>query len=100
MTARAVVCGMVAGLVASVGIILLSPAVQGPAAPLGFSNPALVTVPLSLLVSVAVALWAPARDQAAARTTFDALRTRALTGVTEGDPLPTPTAATRSGSLS
>ncbi|MEV0082919.1 cation acetate symporter [Saccharopolyspora sp. NPDC050642] len=87
MTARAVLSGMVVGLVASVAIILLSPAVHGPSAPLGFSNPALVTVPLSLLVSVVVALAAPARGETAARdrATFGALRTKALTGRSTAD---------------
>ncbi|MGW1030131.1 solute symporter family protein [Streptomyces sp. NPDC002577] len=86
MTARAVISGMVVGLVASLGIILLSPAVNGPDAVLGFSNPALVSVPLSLLVSVAVALAFPVRGDEAdrGRATFLAMRLKALTGYDSG----------------
>lgn len=82
MTARAVVSGIAAGLVLSVAVILLSPAVQGPDAPIGFSNPALAVAPVSLLVSVFVALaTAPTgseRDRA--DRLFRAMRTRSLTG--------------------
>ncbi|WP_039739162.1 solute symporter family protein [Saccharomonospora halophila] len=82
MTARAVLWGMGVGLVSSMGIILLSPAVLGSSAVLGFSNPALVTVPLSLLVSIAVAVAAPTRGAEAGRdrAVFRMLRTKAVTG--------------------
>ncbi|WP_433606268.1 solute symporter family protein [Prescottella agglutinans] len=87
MTARAVVAGIGAGLVLSVTVILLSPAVQGPDAVLGFSNPALAVAPVSLLVSVLVALASTptgaVRERADRR--FTAMRTRALTG--RGEPL-------------
>jgi SSS family transporter len=82
MTARAVISGMAVGLVVSLGIILLGPAVSGPDSVLGFSNPALVSLPLSLLVSVLVALLLPDRGEAAAtgRSVFRSMRLKALTG--------------------
>ena len=79
MTARAVLWGILVGLGLSLAVILLSPVVQGPDAPLPFSNPALAVAPIALVVSVLVALAGKPRSAAADREFF-ALRTQALTG--------------------
>jgi SSS family solute:Na+ symporter/cation/acetate symporter len=85
MTARAVISGIVVGLVLSVTVILLSPVVQGPDSILGFSNPALAVAPLSLAVSIIVALVSAPSGETKARADrlFSVMRTRALTGQTE-----------------
>ena len=79
MTARAVLSGILVGLGLSLAVILLSPVVQGADAPLAFSNPALAVAPISLIVSVLVALAGKPRSAAQDREFF-ALRTQALTG--------------------
>ena len=70
---------MIVGLGLSIAVILLSPVVQGPDAPLPFSNPALAVAPFALVVSVLVALAGKPRSAAADREFF-ALRNQALTG--------------------
>jgi len=99
MTKQAVLSGIAVGLVTSLAIILLSPALNGPDAVIGFSNPALVSVPLSLLVSVIVALVSPARGDEGdrVRAVFAATRLKALTGWEAGSrqvELPTTTVST------
>lgn len=82
MTASAVISGIVVGLTLSIAIILASPAIHGPDAPLGFSNPALVVAPIALIVSIVVALMTAPRGNRAkdATETFDDMRITALTG--------------------
>uniref|UniRef100_UPI003CC7DF05 solute symporter family protein n=1 Tax=Nocardia farcinica TaxID=37329 RepID=UPI003CC7DF05 len=84
MTARAVLAGIVTGLVLSTAVILLSPVVQGADSLLPFSNPALAVAPISFAVSILVALCTAPRGTAAAQAEreFLELRTRALTGRT------------------
>ncbi|WP_280436954.1 sodium:solute symporter family transporter [Nocardia carnea] len=82
MTARAVISGIVTGLVLSIAVILLSPVVQGPDSLLPFSNPALAVAPISFAVSVLVAFATTPKgaDASAAGAVFRSLRTRALIG--------------------
>ncbi|WP_075836141.1 MULTISPECIES: solute symporter family protein [unclassified Rhodococcus (in: high G+C Gram-positive bacteria)] len=82
MTAQAVIAGIVTGLVLSLAIILASPAVHGSSALLSFSNPALVVAPISLVVSIVVALATAPKGERAdqADATYDDMRITALTG--------------------
>ncbi|NUU24064.1 MAG: cation acetate symporter [Streptomycetaceae bacterium] len=96
MTAPAVISGMVVGLATSLAIILMSPAVNGKDdAVLDFSNPALVSAPIALLVSVVVALVLPSRGEkaATASATFAVMRRKALTGIELGALAPADTAS-------
>ncbi|WP_280396556.1 solute symporter family protein [Nocardia carnea] len=88
MTARAVLSGIVTGLVLSIAVIVCSPAVQGADSLLPFSNPALAVAPISFLVSVLVAFATAPKDAeaAAAAAEFRSLRIRALTGRTAEPP--------------
>lgn len=62
-TAQGVTASIVVGIVTAIGLILLSPEFYGrygldPAtAPVPFSNPGIISIPLSFLTLVAVSLW-------------------------------------------
>jgi cation/acetate symporter len=83
------VAGMVTGLVASVVLIVLSPTVWVDvfqagvakeaisAAPFGWKNPTLISMPLAFAVAMIVSLLKP---EPQAQADFDALQLRALTG--------------------
>jgi cation/acetate symporter len=85
-TTRGAVSGSLAGLVASVGLVALSPGVWtatfklGPA-PFPYDNPALVSVPLAFAISLAVSLLDRSAAAASVRASFGAQHVRAQTGL-------------------
>jgi cation/acetate symporter len=85
-TTRGAVSGSLAGLVASVGLVALSPGVWtatfklGPA-PFPYDNPALVSVPLAFAVSWAVSVLDRSAAAASVRASFSAQHVRAQTGL-------------------
>jgi cation/acetate symporter len=86
LTTRGAVSGSLAGLVASVGLVVLSPGVWtatfklGPA-PFPYDNPALVSVPLAFAVSWAVSVLDRSAAAASVRAAFGAQHVRAQTGL-------------------
>jgi cation/acetate symporter len=86
LTTRGAVSGSLAGLVASVGLVALSPGVWtatfklGPA-PFPYDNPALVSVPLAFAVSWAVSVLDRSAAAASVRASFGAQHVRAQTGL-------------------
>jgi cation/acetate symporter len=50
------VAGLSAGLISSIGLILLSPPVRGPSAPFPLENPGIVSIPVGFLAAVAATL--------------------------------------------
>jgi cation/acetate symporter len=86
LTTRGAVSGSLAGLVASVGLVALSPGVWtatfklGPA-PFPYDNPALASVPLAFAVSWAVSVLDRSAAAALVRASFGAQHVRAQTGL-------------------
>ncbi|RZN27628.1 cation/acetate symporter ActP [Bradyrhizobium sp. Leo121] len=86
LTTRGAVSGSLAGLLASVGLVALSPGVWtatfklGPA-PFPYDNPALVSVPLAFAVSWAVSVLDRSAAAASVRASFGAQHVRAQTGL-------------------
>jgi cation/acetate symporter len=86
LTTRGAVSGSLAGLLASVGLVALSPGVWtatfklGPA-PFPYDNPALVSVPLAFAVSWAVSVLDRSAAAASVRASFSAQHVRAQTGL-------------------
>ncbi len=86
LTTRGAVSGSLAGLLASVGLVALSPSVWtatfklGPA-PFPYDNPALVSVPLAFAVSWAVSVLDRSAAAASVRASFGAQHVRAQTGL-------------------
>lgn len=86
LTTRGAVSGSLAGLLASVGLVALSPGVWsatfklGPA-PFPYDNPALVSVPLAFAVSWAVSVLDRSAAAASVRAAFGAQHVRAQTGL-------------------
>lgn len=86
LTTRGAVSGSVAGLLASVGLVALSPGVWtatlklGPA-PFPYDNPALVSVPLAFAVSWLVSVLDRSAGAASVRASFAAQHVRAQTGL-------------------
>lgn len=86
LTTRGAVSGSLAGLVASVGLVALSPGVWtatlklGPA-PFPYDNPALISVPLAFAVSWAVSMLDRSAAAASVRASFGAQHVRAHTGL-------------------
>ncbi|MBN3818859.1 sodium/solute symporter [Paraburkholderia sp. Se-20369] len=86
LTSRGAVWGGFAGLVSSVGLVILSPAVWKsvlghPAAIFPYDHPALFTMPLAFLVSVVVSSLDRSTAANAERRAFDAQFVRAQTGL-------------------
>lgn len=86
LTTRGAVSGSLAGLLASVGLVALSPGVWtatfklGPA-PFPYDNPALVSVPLAFAISWAVSVLDRSAAAASVRAAFGAQHVRAQTGL-------------------
>ncbi|SDH71975.1 MULTISPECIES: cation/acetate symporter ActP [Bradyrhizobium] len=86
LTTRGAVSGSIAGLLASVGLVALSPGVWtatlklGPA-PFPYDNPALVSVPLAFAISWAVSVLDRSTAAASVRASFGAQHVRAQTGL-------------------
>ncbi|WP_426612849.1 cation/acetate symporter ActP [Bradyrhizobium sp. McL0616] len=86
LTTRGAVAGSLAGLLASVGLVALSPGVWtaafrlGPA-PFPYDNPALVSVPLAFAVSWAVSMLDRSAAAASVRASYGAQHVRAQTGL-------------------
>jgi cation/acetate symporter len=86
LTTRGAVSGSLAGLLASVGLVALSPGVWtatlklGPA-PFPYDNPALVSVPLAFAVSWAVSVVDRSTAATLVRASFGAQHVRAQTGL-------------------
>jgi cation/acetate symporter len=91
-TTQGMVAGMVVGLLASVVLIILSPAVMGVDAPTAavkhliqaapvfpLDNPALVSVPLGFLAAIVVSL--ATKEHPEAERLYDELNVRANTGL-------------------
>lgn len=86
LTTRGAVSGSLAGLLASVGLVALSPGVWTAAFKLGpalfpYDNPALVSVPLAFAVSWAVSVLDRSAAAASVRASFSAQHVRAQTGL-------------------
>ncbi|MDY7801747.1 cation/acetate symporter ActP [Burkholderia stagnalis] len=86
LTSRGAVWGGFAGLVSSVGLVILSPAVWKavlghPAAIFPYDHPALFTMPLAFLVSIVVSSRDRSRAANDERHAFDAQFVRAQTGL-------------------
>jgi cation/acetate symporter len=80
------VSGSLAGLITSVGLVSLSPAVWTAtfklgSAPFPYDNPALVSVPLAFAVSWAVSVLDRSAAAALVRASFGAQHVRAQTGM-------------------
>src|SRR6478672_1085660 len=88
LTTKGAVSGSLAGLLASVGLVALSPGVWtatlkfGPA-PFPYDNPALVSVPLAFAVSWAVSVLDRSTAAALVRASFGAQHVRAQTGLAQ-----------------
>lgn len=86
LTTRGAVSGSLAGLLASAGLVALSPGVWtatfklGPA-PFPYDNPALVSVPLAFAISWAVSVLDRSAAAASVRAAFGAQHVRAQTGL-------------------
>jgi len=86
LTTRGAVSGSLAGLLASVGLVALSPGVWTATfklglAPFPYDNPALVSVPLAFAVSWAVSVLDRSAAAASVRASFSAQHVRAQTGL-------------------
>lgn len=86
LTTRGAVSGSLAGLLASVGLVILSPGVWTAtfklgSAPFPYDNPALVSVPLAFIVSWVVSVFDRSEAAAGVRAAFGAQHIRAETGL-------------------
>jgi cation/acetate symporter len=86
LTTRGALCGGLAGLIGSVVLVILSPAVWksvlgNPAAIFPYDHPALVTMPLAFLVAYAVSRLDRSAAAAAERAAFGEQYVRAQTGL-------------------
>jgi cation/acetate symporter len=72
------VCGLAAGLASSIGLILLSPPVQGPGAPFPLENPGIISIPVGFLGAVLGTLLSSDRSS---EDKFAELQVRANTGI-------------------
>ncbi|MDA9503487.1 acetate permease [Bradyrhizobium sp. CCBAU 11386] len=86
LTTRGAVTGSLAGLLASVGLVALSPGVWTAtfklgAAPFPYDNPALVSVPLAFVVSWVVSMLDRSAAAASVRASYGAQHVRAQTGL-------------------
>ncbi|WP_322078426.1 cation/acetate symporter ActP [Burkholderia cepacia] len=86
LTSRGAVCGGVVGLVSSVSLVILSPAVWKsvlgqPAAVFPYDHPALFTMPLAFLASYVMSTLDRSSKADAERHAFDAQFVRAQTGL-------------------
>ncbi|MBN3779656.1 sodium/solute symporter [Burkholderia sp. Ac-20345] len=86
LTSRGAVCGGIVGLVSSVSLVILSPAVWKsvlghPAAVFPYDHPALFTMPLAFLASYVMSTFDRSSKASAERRSFDAQFVRAHTGL-------------------
>jgi cation/acetate symporter len=72
------IAGMLAGLISSILLILISPVALGTHAIFPLDNPGLISIPIGFIAAVLGALAAPDRD---AEMMFDQLQVRATTGL-------------------
>lgn len=87
-TATGITWGMVAGLVAAVSIILLSPAVNPTGAVMPISSPGVISIPIGFIVMILMSLATQPKGEAKveADQLFDRIRFQATTGIDPGDP--------------
>lgn len=87
-TAAGVTWGMVAGLVSSVGIIIMSPSVNPTGAIVPISSPGVISIPIGFIVMMLMSLATQPKGEAKveADQLFDRIRFQATTGVDPGDP--------------
>ncbi len=76
---QGVITGMITGLVASVGLILISPTFMGASAPFPLTNPGIVSIPLGFLGAYLGTVLTPADQKAEAL--FGEMDVRANTGL-------------------
>ena len=86
LTTRGALCGGLAGLISSVGLVILSPAVWKavlghPAAIYPYDHPALFSMPLAFIVSFVVSKLDNSPSAKAEHEAFDAQFVRAQTGL-------------------
>lgn len=86
-TGVGVMWGMIVGLFAAIGIILVSPVFMGQNALLPISSPGIISIPLGFLVTWVVSLMTQPEGKAAAEanTLFDRIRVQAVTGMDPGE---------------
>lgn len=78
-TTTGAVIGMIVGLISSIGLVMLSPAVMGKAALFPLSNPGIISIPLGFITAWIGSLLT---QEASSVDKFDELFVRATTGYT------------------